>query len=264
MPAPGSGPWPARGQAPAGIQQARAAARRKCRLDPSLRWGDGDCGGSVWSNRASITLHRSHGQSAARTFARDGMRGEGAPASALQYKSRLTGAPTRRLRSPVHTFAAPHGTLRSFCRRGGWRRPPGRSSPCPARRLGLASPDRRGRRSLPTRPRRSRQRPLGGRDERNVNHLCLDVKDYFRDCVARMKRQRNPGCRLAHECVDPGLRAVGAPSGLRADKKGRRVGYHHVARVRTVGFAFGSTHPTAMDLTPCRESGPVWPRVRSA
>jgi hypothetical protein len=52
----------------------------------------------------------------------------------------------------------------------GWRRrPPGRSGPFPAQATCLAGPDRRGRRSPPTRPRRSRQRPLAGRDDGSIS-----------------------------------------------------------------------------------------------
>jgi hypothetical protein len=53
--------------------------------------------------------------------------------------------------------------------------PPGRAGPFPAGRKRLAGPDRRGRRSLPTRPRRSRQRPLAGRDTGSRGLTGLDV-----------------------------------------------------------------------------------------
>jgi hypothetical protein len=139
MPAPGSGPRPAGGQAPAGIQQAGAAANGKCRLGPSLRWGDGDCGDSVWSTRALFPLHYSHADPPPGQRSGTGRGVRERRTRRCNIKSRLTGAPTRRLKVSIPRFFSLKGA--PVVVPEGWgKRPPGRSGPCPAGDLAWRAP----------------------------------------------------------------------------------------------------------------------------
>ena len=87
----------------------------------------------------------------------------GAPTGASIKTVRLTDAPVAASEGLHSTLFQPRG--RSGRSAGGVaEETPGTIGSVSRRRLSLAGPDRRGRRPLPTRPRRSRQRPLGGRD----------------------------------------------------------------------------------------------------
>jgi hypothetical protein len=125
---------------------------------------------------------------------RDGTRGEGAPAWRCIVKSRLTGAPTRRLKVSIPRFFSLQGA--PVVVPEGWRRrPPGRSGPFPPKRLSLAGPDRRGRRSLPTCSRRSRARPLGGRDGHDYQIKFLLSRKKSRSLLPLPARGERVGVR---------------------------------------------------------------------
>ena len=161
-------------------------------------------------SRENFEFHflTAHAPSAARTRDRDGTRGEGAPDKALLVK----GAPHRRSHTASEGL---HPTLfqplgRSGRSAGGvGEETPGTIGTVSRRRLSLAGPDRRGRRSLPTRSRRSRQRPLGGRDggmTSRLNSYCQAPYPTRQNCPHWTQEQTLGPHR-------PGL-FCGTPSGL--------------------------------------------------
>ena len=117
------------------------------------------------------------------------------PGAAL-LKSRLTGAPTRRLKVSIPRFFSPCG--RSGRSAGGvGQETPGTAGAAPAGLESQAGPDRRGRRSLSARPRRSRQRPLAGRNARmiSINRNVCQAKRLGRRCLSLDFRWSGPSRR---------------------------------------------------------------------
>ena len=148
--------------------------------------------------------------------ARDGTRGEGAPAWRLHCKV----APHRRSHTASEglqsTLFQPPG--RSGRSAGGvGEETPGTGGSVSRRASrSLAGPDRRGRRSLPTRPRRSRQRPLGGRDGGSISEPqrgWMKPREIFSGRGERVDFAWNRVRRVSSVINSPD--AAAAPSGLR-------------------------------------------------
>ena len=145
---------------------------------------------------------------------RDATRGEGAPARRCIEKSRLTGAPTRRLKVSIPRFFSPLG--RSGRSAGGvGQETPGTGGSVSRRRSSLAGPDRRGRRSLPTRPRRSRQRPLAGRDGGSMRERGRGVDENAADFSGIMYQTHQARSRAVHRGLSPCRRQSTAVGGVR-------------------------------------------------